>query len=91
MDVTVTDKILSKYFTYLKQVLLLKAVFYESMFLDKKLYQKYDQFSKLMDKMMACLEQDDPCTVILIVLRTAIREKYLNKLIKNAVFEENPF
>lgn len=73
MDITINDPILLKYFTYLKQVLLLKGVFYESMFQDKSSVEKFEEFSGLMDKMVNSLEEDDPCTVIITLLRSAIR------------------
>lgn len=82
MDITISDKILATMFDKIREVILMKGIFYESLFVEYGLLSSYEEIRKSNDRIINALRSDDPCVLVNVPIRSAIEEQYL-KGVKN--------
>mgnify|MGYP006878030461 FL=1 len=68
-DVSITNKITNKIFGMLREVLVLKGIFYESLFVEFNLLPTYDDFSKTIDRIMNAIGMDSHFCKVVIPVR----------------------
>lgn len=81
MDITIKNPITREYFFMLREVLLLKAIFYEAMLVEVNLLPSYEELSKIVDKICKVMGEDNRFVLHLVPLRSAIQNKYINKIV----------
>ena len=72
MDISINDKILAEMFSKIREVILLKGIFYESLFVDCGLGTCYEAIKKANDRIISALKVDDQCILVNVPLRGEI-------------------
>lgn len=68
-DVSITNKITNKIFGMFREVLVLKGIFYESLFVEFNLLPTYDDFSKTIDRILNAIGMNSNFSKIVIPIR----------------------
>ena len=69
IDVSINNKITNKIFGMFREVLVLKGIFYESLFVEFNLLPTYDDFSKTIDRILNAIGMNSNFSKIVIPIR----------------------
>ena len=72
IDVTIKNPITNEYFNMLREVIILKGIFYEDLFVEINMLPSYEEMSKTIDNMLKVIGYESKFALNILLIRSII-------------------